>query len=380
MPNHATLSASAAKRWTECTPSARLNAQAEERASPYALEGTDAHSLGQYLIEKEFGIPTTDPTENLSYYNQEMQECAEIYLATVKEIMADVKSHYSDPQILVEQRVRFDNWVPEGFGTADCIILADGTLHVIDYKHGAGILVEAEDNIQMKCYALGTLAMFGDIYDVDSVCMTIVQPRKENISSWIISVEDLLTWAEEFLKPRAHLAYEGKGEFVAGSHCQFCKVKATCRKRAEANLELAQHDFALPETLDATEIAVILSKVDDLVSWASDVKEYALDQALAGQKFDGYKVVEGRSTRKYTDEDAVAYAAKEAGYNPFEQKVLGITAMTKLMGKTNFEDILGAYITKPQGKPTLVPITDKRPEFNSAVSDFNDNNGGNDNE
>ena len=167
---------------------------------------------------------------------------------------------------------------------------------------------------------------------------------------------------------------------MAGSHCQFCKVKATCRKRAEANLELAQHDFALPETLDNTEIAVILSKVDDLVSWANDVKEYALDQALTGQKFDGYKVVEGRSTRKYTDEDAVANAVKDAGYNPYEQKVLGITAMTKLLGKTNFEDILGGYITKPQGKPTLVPITDKRPEFNSAVNDFNDNNGGNDNE
>lgn len=380
MAKHALLSASASKMWTECTPSAKLNAQAEERASPYAAEGTDAHALCQYLVEKEYGITTEDPTEHLSYYNEDMQECAEIYLSTIKEIMADVLKTCSDPKILVEQRVNFSRWVPEGFGTADCIILADGTIHIIDYKHGAGILVPAEDNIQMKCYALGALSMFGDIFDVDSVCMTIVQPRKENISSWTISVEDLLTWAEEFLKPRAHLAYEGKGEFVAGSHCQFCKVKATCRKRAEANLELAQHDFALPETLDNTEIAVILSKVDDLVSWARDVKEYALDQALAGQKFDGYKVVEGRSTRKYTDEDAVAYAAKEAGYNPFEQKLLGITAMTKLMGKTNFEDILGAYITKPQGKPTLVPITDKRPEFNSAVSDFNDNNGGNDNE
>lgn len=380
MAKHALLSASASKMWTECTPSAKLNAQAEERASPYADEGTDAHALCQYLVEKEYGITTEDPTEHLSYYNEDMQECAEIYLSTIKEIMADVLKTCSDPKILVEQKVNFSRWVPEGFGTADCIILADGTIHIIDYKHGAGILVPAEDNIQMKCYALGALSMFGDIFDVDSVCMTIVQPRKENISSWTISVEDLLTWAEDFLKPRAHLAYEGKGEFVAGSHCQFCKVKATCRKRAEANLELAQHDFALPETLDNTEIAVILSKVDDLVSWASDVKEYALDQALAGQKFDGYKVVEGRSTRKYTDEDAVAYAAKEAGYNPFEQKVLGITAMTKLMGKTNFEDILGAYITKPQGKPTLVPITDKRPEFNSAVSDFNDNNGGNDNE
>lgn len=380
MPSHhALLSASAAERWTKCTKSAKLNATQEERASPYALEGTDAHSLCQYLVEKEYGIPTTDPTENLTYYNQEMQECAEIYLGAINELMAKAKTHCTDPQILVEQRVRFDRWVPEGFGTADCIILADHTLYVCDYKHGAGILVEAEDNVQMKCYALGTLAMFGDIYDVDSVCMTIVQPRKENISSWTVSVEELLKWADEYLSPRAQLAYAGDGDFVAGSHCQFCRVKATCRKRAEANLELARHEFALADTLDDMEISVILSKIDDLVSWASDVKEYALAQAIAGKKYDGFKVVEGRSTRKYTDEDAVAYAVKEAGFDPFERKVMGITAMTKLLGKNKFEELLGAYICKPQGKPTLVPITDKRAEFNSAVNDFKEN-GGNDNE
>ena len=376
MPSHhALLSASSAARWSKCTPSAKLNASIEERASPYALEGTDAHSLCQYLVEKEYGIPTTDPTPDLSYYSPEMQECAEIYLSTVNELMAKAKTHCLDPQILVEQRVRFDCWVPEGFGTADCIILADKTLYVIDYKHGAGVLVEAEGNVQMKCYALGVIAMFGDIYDVDSICMMIVQPRKENISSWTLSVEELLKWADEFLSPRAHLAYNGDGEFVAGPHCQFCKVKATCRKRAEANLEMAKHDFALADTLDDIEIAVILSKVDDLVSWANDVKEYALEQALAGTRYDGFKVVEGRATRKYTDEDAVAFAVKDAGYNPYEKKLLGVTAMSKLLGKTKFEDILGKYICKPQGKPTLVPISDKRAEYNSAVSDFNDNGG-----
>lgn len=374
MPDvHAILSASAAKRWSECTPSARLNMTAEERASPYALEGTDAHSLCQYLVEKEYGIPTKDPTENLTYYNQEMQECAEIYLSAVKELVAKAKTHYPDPKVLVEQRVKFDRWVPQGFGTSDALILADGTLYVIDYKHGAGILVVAEDNIQMKCYALGALSMFGDIYDVDSISMTIVQPRKENISTWTISVEDLLSWAEDFLKPRAELAYAGEGEFVAGSHCQFCRVKATCRKRAEANLELARHDFALPETLDDAEISVVLSKCDDLVSWVNDVKEYALEQALAGKKYEGFKVVEGRSTRKYTDDDKVAEAVTLAGFDPYEKKLLGITAMTKLLGAKNFEQILGELICKPQGKPTLVDVNDKRPEFNSAANDFNDN-------
>ena len=376
MPNvHAILSASSAKRWTECTPSARLNANIEERASPYALEGTDAHSLCQHLVEKEYGIPTSDPTPNLSYYNQEMQDCAEIYLSTIKELMAEAKTHSPNPQILVEQRVRFDKWVPGGFGTADCIILCDKTIYVIDYKHGAGIFVDAEDNIQMKLYALGVISMFGTIYDVENVCMTIVQPRKENISSWTIPVTDLLQWADEYLSPRAKLAYEGKGEFVAGSHCQFCKIKTICRNRAEANLEMAKHDFALPETLDDEEIAVILSKIDDLVSWANDVKGFALEQALDGKKYDGFKVVEGRSTRKYSDEDAVAYAVKEAGYDPFEKKLLGITAMSKLLGKTKFEELLGDFIFKPPGKPTLVTVDDKRTEYNSAVRDFKEYGG-----
>lgn len=378
MAKHALLSASASKMWTECTPSAKLNAQAEERASPYAAEGTDAHALCQYLVEKEYGIPTEDPTEHLSYYNEEMQECAEIYLSTIKEIMADVLKTCSDPKVLVEQRVNFSRWVPEGFGTADCIILADGTIHIIDYKHGAGILVPAEDNIQMKCYALGALSMFGDIFDADTICMTIVQPRKENISSWSISVEELLKWADEYLSPRAKLAYAGEGEFVAGAHCQFCKVKATCRKRAEANLELAKYEFKLPDTLDDTEISDVLSQVDELVSWANDVKEYALSKALAGTKFEGFKLVEGRSTRKYTDDTAVAQAVTDAGYDPFEKKLLGITAMTKLLGKQKFEEILGAYICKPQGKPTLVTVNDKRPEYNSAVEDFKNLSGGND--
>ncbi len=378
MAKHALLSASASKMWTECTPSAKLNATAEERASPYAAEGTDAHALCQYLVEKEYGIPTKDPTEDLSYYNEEMQECAEIYLNKIKEIMADVLLTDKNPTVLVEQRVNFSRWVPEGFGTADCIILADGTTHVIDYKHGAGILVPAEDNIQMKCYALGVLSMFGEICDVETICMTIIQPRKENIASWSISVEDLLKWADEYLSPRAQLAYSGEGEFVSGPHCQFCKVNATCRKRAEANLELARYHFKSPETLDNTEIADVLSQADELVSWANDVKEYALARALSGTKFEGFKLVEGRSIRKYTDADAVAKAVTDAGYDPYEMKVLGITAMTKRLGKQRFDELLGGYICKPHGRPTLVTEKDKRPEYISAAEVFKDLDGGND--
>ena len=370
MADHALLSASTGKRWTECPPSAMAcaNAPGGDQTTTYAQEGTDAHALGQHLIEKEFGMPTKDPIPDLTYYNSEMQECAEIYLQTVKEKVASV----DNPTIYVEQKVDFSKWVPGGFGTADCIILTDGTVNVIDYKHGAGVFVAAEDNVQMKLYALGVINMFGDLYDITDVAMTIVQPRKDNISTWTISADDLLAWADDYLAPRAQLAAKGEGEYKAGPHCQFCRIRSTCRKRAEANLLLAQHEFKLPPELSDEEVAIVLEKVDDLVSWASDVKEYALSQALAGKKYDGFKLVAGRSVRKYTDEDAVADAVKAAGYNPFEERLLGITAMTSLLGAKKFDEILGDLTVKPEGKPTLVPINDKRPELNTAVEDFND--------
>ncbi len=370
MGDHAILSPSSAKRWTECPPSALLNAKVpdSDTASTYAEEGTEAHALGQYLIEKEYGMPTRDPTPTLTYYNKEMQECAEIYLATVKEIMAGVR----DPTIYVEQKVDFSKWVPDGHGTADCIILSEGAVHVCDYKHGAGVFVDATDNVQMKCYSLGVINMFDAIFGIKDVSMTIIQPRKDNISTWTISKADLLEWADNFLAPRAALAAKGEGDFVAGPHCQFCKVKATCRKRAEANLALAQHEFRLPPELSDEEIAVILDQVDGLVSWANDVKEFALSQALAGKKYDGYKLVEGRSVRKYSDETAVADAVVNAGFDPFEKKLLGVSAMSSLLGKTKFEEILGGFIVKPPGKPALVPKSDKRPEMNSAAEDFKD--------
>ena len=373
MPKHALLSASSAKRWTECPPSAKLNAEALDQTSIYAEEGTDAHTLCQYLVEKEYGLPTKDPRENLTYYNKEMEECASIYLQTVNELMAEARKECFQPAILVEHRVNFSKWVPEGFGTADCVILSDKTAYVIDYKHGAGVLVSAKENVQLMCYALGILDILRSLYDTERISLTIVQPRKDNISTWSISIEELLTWADSFLAPRAAEAFRGKGEFKAGEHCQFCKIKATCRKRAETNLELAKLDFELPATLDDSEITDVLSKVDNLVTWANDVKEYALKEALSGKKYEGFKLVEGRSTRKFTNENAVAKAVTEAGFNPYEQKLLGITAMTSLLGKKNFEDLLGQYTCKPQGKPTLVPVTDKRPEYNSAVNDFNDN-------
>ncbi len=288
---------------------------------------------------------------------------------------AEAQKLCNDPIVLVEQRLDFSRWVPEGFGTGDCLIVADNVLHIIDFKYGLGVLVESEGNPQMMCYALGALDIYDGIYDISSVRMTIFQPRRDNISTYTMDKNDLLEWADTILSPTAKLAYVGEGEFKAGNHCQFCKVKATCRKRAEYNLELAKYDFEMPANLEDTEIAAILPKVDELVSWVNDIKEYALQQALSGTAYDGYKVVEGKSNRRYMNEQSVAAIVSDNGFDPYEKKLLGITAMTSLLGKAKFNELLGSLIEKPQGKPTLVPNTDKRPALNTAFDDFNENGG-----
>lgn len=375
MPKHAYLSASASHRWLACPPSAKLCANILDQASEYAQQGTDCHELCAYLVEKALGRDVIDPTENLTYYDAEMQNCAEEYRNYILEQIEAAKEFCKDPQVMIEQRLDFSRWVENGFGTGDCVIVADEILQIIDYKHSLGILVSAGDdkhggNSQMMCYALGALEVFGDIYDINQIKMTIFQPRRDNISTYTISKEDLLKWADEVLAPTAQLAYVGKGEFNAGDHCTFCKVKATCRKRAEYNLELAKYDFEMPATLDDTEIAAILEKIDEMISWGNDIKDYALQQAQSGVHFEGWKIVEGRSNRKYTDENAVADTVKDAGFDPYEKKLLGITAMSTLLGKKKFEELLGGLIYKPPSKPALVPESDKRPAMNTAKDDF----------
>lgn len=372
MIKHALLSASSMQRILECPPSARLCANIEDRASPYAQQGTDAHELCEYKILKALGNPVRDPRDALAFYDAEMENCTEEYLNFVMEQFQEAKEYCPDPIILVEQKLDFSKWVPDGFGTGDCLIVADSCLHIIDFKYGLGILVDAERNPQMMCYALGALDIYDGIYDISTVKMTIFQPRRDNISTCTMPKEELLFWADSVLAPTARLAYEGEGEFKAGEHCAFCKVKATCRKRAEYNLALAKYDFEMPATLEDSEIAAILPQVDELVSWVNDIKEYALQKALSGTKYDGYKIVEGKSNRKYTDECAVASAVTAAGYDPYEKKLLGITAMTSLLGKAKFNELLGGLIDKPAGKPTLVPATDKRPALNTAKDDFKD--------
>ena len=241
---------------------------------------------------------------------------------------------------------------------------------MIDLKYGVGIMVDATQNPQTMCYALGLLEAFDGIYDVSTVRMTIFQPRRENISTFEMCKADLLGWAENVLAPTARLAFNGEGEFKAGEHCQFCTAKAACRKRTEYNLEMARYDFEVPTELTDDEIAAILPRIDELIAWGGDVKEHALQQAVSGTHYPGFKVVEGRSVTRYTNEEAVAAAVTAAGEDPYERKLLGITAMKALLGKKRFDDILGGLTFKPPGKPTLVPESDKRPAMNTAKNDF----------
>ena len=365
---HAVLSASSSKRWLNCPPSAKLNAEIPDITTEYAKEGTDAHELAEYKVNQLLGIKADNPTENLDYYNQEMEDCTDSYA----QYIAGQMSNYLSPVVMVEQRLDFSRYVPRGFGTCDCIIVADDALTIIDFKYGKGVAVKAEYNPQMMLYALGALEMFSILYDINEVKMVIFQPRIENISEFSMPVSDLLNWAENELRPKAKLAAKGEGEFCAGEHCRFCKVKATCRKRAEYNLAIAKYDFAPPDMLEDSEIEMILERADALTAWAADVKEYALSEALKGRKWNGYKVVEGKSNRKYTDEKMAVAVVKKAGKDPYsEPKILGITEMTKLLGgKKKFDELLSKYVCKPQGKPTLVPESDKRKEWSSTENDF----------
>ncbi len=373
MGKHALLSASASPRWLKCPPSARLCQNYEDRGSDYAAEGTAAHILCEYKLKKALGMDAKDPTADLTHYNQEMEDCADGYASYVLELVEAAKETCTDPVVLIEQRLDYSRYAEGGFGTGDCIVIGDETLHIIDYKHGQGVLVEAEKNPQMMLYGLGALEIFDCLFDIETVSMTTYQPRRDNISTYTMTKEDLYCWAEEELKPIAELAYAGGGEFLCGEWCQFCKAKHECRARAEHNMELARFDFKLPPLLEDDEVESILGRIDGLVSWANDVKTYALQAALGGKSWSGWKLVAGRSVRKYISEDAVAQAVQAAGYDPYEQKLKGVTAMEKTLGKARFAELLGGLVEKPPGKPTLVPVDDKRPAINTAQQDFSEN-------
>lgn len=374
MADHAVLSASGSHRWLNCTPSARLELEFENTGSEAAREGTAAHALCEHKLKRALHMRSRRPVSD--YDSDEMEECTDAYAEFVMEQYETAKQVCDDPVVLIEQRLDFSCYVPDGFGTGDCLIISDDRLHIIDFKYGMGVLVEAEDNPQMKLYALGALAVYDALYDIREVSMTIFQPRRENVSTWTVSVEDLKAWAENELKPRAKAAYDGEGEYLPGEWCTFCRAAVRCRARAEEKLKLAQTEFRMPPLLTDAEIEEILAVLPDLTKWANEITAYALDAALNhGKEWNGFKVVEGRSVRKYRDEAAVAEAAKEAGYKDiYRQSLIPLTEMQRLMGKDRFEEILGGLITKAPGRPTLVLISDKRPAMNvsNAINDFNE--------
>ncbi len=369
---HALLSASGAHRWLNCTPSARLEREFDDNSGEAAAEGTAAHALSEHKLRRALKLRSKKPVSK--YDSDEMDNHTDAYVEFVLEIIEQAKQTCIDPKVLIEQRLNFSKYVPDGFGTGDCLVIADGTIHIIDFKYGQGLLVEAEDNPQMKLYALGALELFDGIYDIVSVAMTIYQPRRENVSTHTVFKESLYQWADEVLQPLAQLAFDGSGEYCSGDWCRFCRAAVKCRARAEEKLKLTQLEFALPPLLTDAEIEDVLAKLDELTAWASDIRAYALEAAIHhGKQWNGFKLVAGRSNRKYASEEKVAETVKAAGYHDiYRQSLITITEMERLMGKQKFNEILGGLIEKPPGKPSLVSLSDKRPAINasSAKVDF----------
>lgn len=374
-PNtHAILSASSSHRWLNCNPSARLEQEFADRETDAAAEGTAAHALCEHKLRRALKMRSKKPIT--PYDCDEMDAYTDAYVEFVMEALAEAKQECKDPLVLIEQKLDFSCYVPDGYGTGDCLIVADKLLHIIDFKYGQGVLVDAEQNPQMMLYALGALRLFDSLYDITEVSMSIFQPRRENVSTWTISVDDLLDWAENTLKPKAELAFKGEGEYTPGSWCQFCKAAVKCRARAEAKLQLARYEFAMPPLLSDEEIEDILLKLDDLTKWANEITSYAQDAAVNhGKVWRGFKLVESRTNRRYTDEEAVAQAANAAGYHDiYKKSLIPITEMERLMGKKTFAEVIGSLVEKPKGRPTLVPASDKRPAIVStgAEQDFTD--------
>lgn len=364
MSKHAFLSPSGSHRWLNCTPSAMLESEFPGGSSSAAEEGTAAHEFCEHKLKKALRRRSKRPVSD--YDSDEMQEYTDSYVDYVLEQLEVAKQTCKDPMVLIEQKVDFSEYVPDGYGTADCIIVSDNTLQIIDFKYGLGVLVDAEQNTQLMCYSIGALNLFDSLYDIKEVTMHIFQPRRENVQNWTIPVDELKAWAENELKPKAQMALNGEGEYHPGEWCQFCKAAVRCRARAEEKLRLARQEFKMPPLLADSEIEEVLTILPDLTKWADGILAYATDAAVNhGKEWNGFKVVEGRSVRKYKDEELVAQAAKDHGYTDiYRQSLINMTEMQKLMGKKQFDQILGDLIVKPQGKPNLVPVTDKRPAMN----------------
>ena len=379
---HAKLSASGSEKWMTCTPSARMEEAFQDEGSEFAREGTFAHAVFEQQLLHYLGREVEPLPNELMHFDSPalcdyVQEAVNFAIDRIKEAYERCK----DPVIYVERRLDFSRWVPEGFGTGDLVIITDELVEVLDLKYGKGIFVDAKGNSQMRLYGLGAYNELANLYTIQKVRMTILQPRLNNYSSEEISLRELLEWADDKVVPAAKLAWAGEGTFVPGPHCtsNFCKARYTCPARAEGALAVARQEFgSLPPAVDALtvdRIAQLLPSADAVIDWFTDLKAHALKQAEKGTTVPGYKLVEGRSNRKYSDQDAVAKALRAAEVPDeiaYERSLLGITAMEKAIGKKKFAEVLGGLITKPEGKPTLVPEEDKRPALTSRASALDD--------
>lgn len=374
MAAHALLSPSGASRWLACPPSARLEETFPSSTNSAAEEGTLAHALSELYLRNNLKlIKAIDYNRELkkikhnSFYNAELNGHCLDYVNFILEKLHELH----DPTIFIEERIDLTEFVPEGFGTVDCIMIADGILDINDLKYGKGVLVEAHENKQMMLYALGALHKYSLLYHIDKVRMTIYQPRLDNYSSFEVDANWLLQWGDEYVRPTARLAYDGKGEYTPGSHCKFCKARNQCKALADYNMSLAKYAFEDPNKLTEKDIADILEKAPDFKVWLTNIQQYALQEAvLNGKQWPGFKLVAGRSNRQYANEDAIMKALKkakiESGLYMTAPKLVGITALEKNVGKSEVEKLVGAYIVKPPGAATLVPEWDKRPAISSA--------------
>ena len=373
---HALLSPSAAHRWLNCTPSAKLEEQFPDTTSEAAAEGTLAHEICEAKLRHHF-------------YTREFNRKA--YNARIKELKADklyqpemdgYTTDYKDfihkaalrfehtPHVIIESRLDMSDYVPECFGTADCILIGGGTMHVIDFKYGKGVPVSADHNEQLMLYALGAFARYSLIYDIENVIMSIVQPRIDNNNSWECSIDELLAFGDS-IRPLAQNAINGTGEFKSGYWCKFCRARYQCRERANKNVQLAFMTDQHPVLLTNDEIGQYLTMGEDVASWLSDLQEFALKESLAGHKIAGWKAVEGRGSREWTDQDEAFSILQDNGINEallWERKPLSLAQTEKLVGKKDFNDWVGDHVIKKPGKPTLVKDSDKREAITNKVT------------
>lgn len=385
---HALLSASASSRWLVCTAAPRFEETLPESTSEYAEEGRLAHAFCELKVLKKFTTSVTPRTYTTRLnklkkderYNPEMDKTSDLFIEHLTEL---AMSYDAPPYVASEVRVEYSDYAPEGFGTCDCVMIGGDTLTIVDYKHGKGVPVSAENNSQMMLYALGALKKYVAIYgdSIKKVRMCIDQPRIQNeLSMWETTVDGLIAWGEG-IKPLAERAFNGIGEFVPGEHCRFCRGKAICKARSAVHTAAEEFKDCVPEgiaqpgdnILTNAEIGDLLIRCADLVSWYKDLEEYALKTALSGEEIPGWKVVAGRSNRTFSDQDAAIKAVIDAGYDEalvYERKAKTLTELEKLMGKAEFAEKVGQYVIKPAGKPTLAVLSDKRPQYNPASADF----------